>query len=422
MQSIEFPYGEGFITLTLAQNADVLLPKLIPGVADELAAMRQALSKPIGSPQLRELAAGKNTVAIVINDITRPSPTETMLTVLVEELALSGVTPAQIDVVVATGNHLPPTDAELDKMLGAWRCKLRLTVHDCNDKSSLAYVGVTEKGMPVSVNKVYARASLKILTGVIAPHQSAGFGGGRKSVVPGIAGLETLRAHHSFPIRPAAPILGILQNNSFHEEAVAGARKAGADFILNVVKNHRGEVIAAVAGDLEAAHLRGVAACEKSWVQRFTKAYDVVFVSPGRYPKDIDLHQAQKGVAVAEQITKLGGIIVLIAECRNGIGKFGKVLKNADSVDTVIREFYEQGFTPDHNSKAYMFARCCKNHRLWVVSSGIDPKELSAMFMTGFSSLPEAADAALRSYHRPSVLCIPYATDCIPSLAAGVTA
>ncbi len=141
------------------------------------------------------------------------------------------------------------------------------------------------------------------------------------------------------------------------------------DFIVNVVKNYRGQVVEAVAGDLEAAHMAGVAICEKSWVRKFNKAYDVVFVSPGRYPKDIDLHQAQKGMAVAEQITRPGGTIVLIAECPNGVGKFGKVLKEAKSVEQVISDFYAQGFTPDQNSKAYMFARCCKDHKVFVVSS-----------------------------------------------------
>jgi len=113
---------------------------------------------------------------------------------------------------------------------------------------------------------------------------------------------------------------------------------------------------------------------------------------------------------------------VLIAECRNGVGKFGKVLKQADSVDMVIRDFYAQGFTPDQNSKAYMFARCCKSHRVFVVSSGIDPKEVAAMFMTGFTSVAEAAAAALSSYDRPSVLCIPYAGDCIPVVESAATA
>jgi nickel-dependent lactate racemase len=424
MQAIEFPFGSGFVTLNLDLEpaAEVLMPELVPGVPDELAAIRDAISRPIGSRQLQDLARGKSSVAIVINDITRPSPTEAMLTVIVEKLAQADIPLANIAVLVATGNHVPPTEEELKTMMGVWRSKLKIVIHDCKDTASVTYMGTTGRGMPVYVNKHYAEASLKILTGVIAPHQSAGFGGGRKSVVPGICGLETLRTHHSFPIRPAVPILGIIKDNTFHEEAVAAARLTGVDFIVNVVKNFRGQVVEAVAGDLEAAHMAGVAICEKSWVRKFTKAYDVVFASPGRYPKDIDLHQAQKGMAVAEQITKPGGTIVLIAECRNGVGKFGKVLKQADSVDMVIRDFYAQGFTPDQNSKAYMFARCCKSHRVFVVSSGIDPKEVAEMFMTGFTSVAEAAAAALSSYDRPSVLCIPYAGDCIPVVESAATA
>ena len=424
MQAIEFPYGKGFVTLNLDVEpaAEILLPELVPGVADETAAIRAAVSQPIGSRQLQELAKGKSSVAIVINDITRPSPTEAMLTVLVEVLADANVPPANITVLVATGNHVPPTEDDLKTMMGVWRSKLKLVVHNCHDKTSVTYMGTTGRGMPVYVNTAYAQASLKILTGVIAPHQSAGFGGGRKAVVPGICGLETLRTHHSFPIRPATPILGIVKGNTFHEEAVAAARMAGVDFIVNVVKNHRGQIVEAVAGDLDAAHMAGVATCEKSWVRKFSKAYDVVFASPGRYPKDIDLHQAQKGMAVAEQITRPGGTIVLIAECPNGVGKFGKVLKEASSVDQVIHDFYEQGFTPDQNSKAYMFARCCKDHRVFVVSTGIAPKEIGEMFMTGFTSLADAAAAALSSYTRPSVLCIPYAGDCIPVVESAAKA
>jgi len=142
-----------------------------------------------------------------------------------------------------------------------------------------------------------------------------------------------------------------------------------------------------------------------------------VFVSPGRYPKDVDLHQAQKAVGVAEQVTKPGGTIVLIAECRKGIGKFGKVLKEADSLDTVIKEFTEKGFTPDQNSKAYLLARACKKHKLLVVTTGIDKKELSEMFMTGFTSISEAAKAAIALHDCATILCIPYAGECIPVVA-----
>ena len=139
--------------------------------------------------------------------------------------------------------------------------------------------------------------------------------------------------------------------------------------------------------------------------------------APEAIPKDIDLHQAQKAVSVAEQVVNPGGTIVLVAECRKGIGKFGATLKKADSVDTVIRNFYKEGFSGEgHSSKAYMFARACKKCRLLVVSS-IDPAELSDMFMTGCRSLPEAAESALSNYRQPKILCIPYTGECIPVLA-----
>jgi nickel-dependent lactate racemase len=418
VQVIKFPFGDRFLELELDQEADVLMPELVPAAADKLAAIRRAMAHPIACERLARLAQGKSTVAIIVNDITRPAPTESMLTVIMEELTEAGIDPANVTVIVAVGNHEMPTEEDLREITGSWRSRLKIVSHNCYDDSSVTFIGKTKREMPLYVNTLYARASLKIATGLITPHQSAGFSGGRKSIVPGIAGIKTLMTHHSFPIRPEGPVMGIIKGNTFHQEAVAAARLVGVDFILNVVKNYRGEVVEAVAGDLEQAHARGVEICEKTWVRKFDRAYDVVFVSPGGYPKDCDLHQAQKAVSVAEQVTNPGGTVVLVAECRKGIGKFGAVLKAADSVDTVIRNFYKEGFSGEgHSSKAYMFARACRKLRLLVVTSAIDPQELSEMFMTGFTSLPEAARAALANYQHPKILCIPYTGECIPVLA-----
>ena len=417
MQVVQFPFGDKFLELELNREAEVLMPELVFAAPDKLAVIRQAMAQPIGCERLAKLAKGKDTVAIVVNDITRPAPSEAMLTVIMEELTEAGIDPANVSVIVAVGNHELPTPEELKDITGRWCSRLTIVSHNCYDNSSLTYAGETGRHVPVYVNSLYAKASLKVLTGLITPHQSAGFSGGRKSVVPGIAGIKTIATHHSFPIRPEGPVMGIIQGNVFHQEAVAAARLAGVDFIVNVIKNYRGEVVEAVAGDLEQAHARGVAICEKSWVRKFDTGYDVVFVSPGGYPKDIDLHQAQKAVSVAEQVVNPGGTIVLIAECRKGIGKFGATLKAADSVETVIRNFYQQGFSAEgHSSKAYMFARVCKKCRVLVVTSGIEPRELAEMFMTGFTSLAEAAAAALSNYKQPKILCIPYTGECIPVL------
>ncbi|MGA2961592.1 MAG: nickel-dependent lactate racemase [Candidatus Korobacteraceae bacterium] len=417
MQVVKFPFGDKFLELELDREAEVLMPELVPAAPDKLAVIRQAMVQPIGCERLAKLAKGKNSVAIVVNDITRPAPSEAMLTVIMEELTEAGIDAANVTVIVAVGNHELPTPEELQAITGQWCSRLKIVSHNCYDDSSLTYAGETPRHVPVYVNTQYAKASLKILTGLITPHQSAGFSGGRKSVVPGIAGIKTIATHHSFPIRPEGPVMGIIQGNVFHQEAVAAARLAGADFIVNVIKNYRGEVVEAVAGGLEQAHARGVEICEKTWVRKFDAGYDVIFVSPGGYPKDIDLHQSQKAVSVAEQVVNPGGTIVLVAECRKGIGKFGATLKAADSVETVIRNFYEQGFTAEgHTSKAYMFARVCKKCRVLVVTSGIEPKELAEMFMTGFTSLAEAASVALSNYKQPKILCIPYTGECIPVL------
>jgi len=417
VQVVQFPFGDKFLELELSQPADVLMPELVGPAPDKLAVIRQAVAQPIGCERLAKLAKGKDSVAIVVNDITRPAPSEAMLTVIMEELTAAGIDPANVTVIVAVGNHELPTQDELQEISGQWRSRLKIVSHNCYDESSLTYMGETARDVPVFVNSHYAKASLKILTGLITPHQSAGFSGGRKSVVPGIAGIKTIATHHSFPIRPEGPAMGV-KGNVFHQEAVAAARLAGADFIINVIKNYRGEVVQAVAGELEQAHARGVEICESSWVRKFERGYDVIFVSPGGYPKDIDLHQSQKAVSVAEQVINPGGAIVLVAECRKGIGKFGATLKAADSLETVIRNFYQQGFSAEgHSSKAYMFARVCKKCRVLVVTSGIAPGEIAQMFMTGFTSLAEAASAALRNYEHPKILCIPYTGECIPVLA-----
>ena len=367
MQVVKFPFGDKFLEVELNQPADVLMPEPAGAAPEKLAVIRQAMAQPIGCERLAKLARGKSSVAIVVNDITRPAPSEAMLTVIMEELTAAGIDAANVTVIVAVGNHELPTPRELKEITGCWRSRLKIVSHNCYDDSSLTYVGETPRHVPVYVNSHYAKASLKILTGLITPHQSAGFSGGRKSVVPGIAGAKTIETHHSFPIRPEGPVMGVIQGNAFHQEAVAAARLAGVDFIVNVIKNYRGEVVEAVAGELEQAHARGVGICEKSWVHKFESGYDVIFVSPGGYPKDIDLHQAQKAISVAEQVVNPGGTIVLVAECRKGIGKFAATLKAADSVDTVIRNFYQQGFSAEgHTSKAYMMPGFARSAACWL--------------------------------------------------------
>jgi nickel-dependent lactate racemase len=213
--------------------------------------------------------------------------------------------------------------------------------------------------------------------------------------------------------------MGWMKGNPFHEVAVTVARAVGIDFILNVVKNCKGQVVQAVAGELEAAHEAGVAVCEESWVVNFPEKYDVVVVTPGGSPRDIDLHQSQKAMSTAELVIKDGGVIVLIAECADGIGKFAPWLKGAKSPEDVIGRFKREGFTREHSSKAFMCARALARHPVMVSCSGIGRQDLEAMFFRYAATPQEAVDAAVAMRGgQARVLVLPYAVDCVPQAAS----
>jgi nickel-dependent lactate racemase len=416
MMQIDLPYGDSMLKIEVPDNARVVIPQEMSGLPDERAEIRRALDQPIGTASLAQLARGKADAVIVINDVTRPAPSRLMLEELLRDLAQAGITEDSITVVIALGNHRPNDEAEIREMIGPdLASRLRVVNHDCDNKSMLTDLGQTDSGLPVWINSLVASASFKILTGLITPHHAAGYSGGRKSIIPGVAGLETLNRHHSLPIRPYHPASGWMKGNPFHEEAVKVARTVGVDFILNVIKNSCGQVMAAVAGELEAAHEHGVSLCEESWQLNLPNAYDVIIVSPGGFPRDIDLHQSQKAMSAAEMVIENDGVIVLVAECRDGIGKYADWLKQAESPREVIERFECEGFTRDHSSKAFMCARALEQHTVYFYCSGIAAAELEQMFFHAARSPQEAIDKALEARGPDArVLVLPQAVSCVP--------
>lgn len=413
---VSLPYGKKFVQVELPNHTDVVYPKELPGVVDPRAEIRRAMDHPIGSMHLSQIAQGKSDAVVIINDFTRPAPTSLMLDEILSDLNRAGMKDDQVTVLIACGNHRPTTKEEIRQRVGLPLSeRLCFVNHDCKDETHFTFLGDTQGGLPIWINSLVVDASLKILTGLIAPHHSAGYSGGRKSLVPGVAGLKTLNKHHAFPIRPYMPSMGWTKGNPFHEEAVNGARMVRPDFILNVVKTPSGQIAKAVAGDLEAAHEKGVEICEDACVIPFSHKYDVVIVTPGGHPRDIDLHQSQKAMSAAELVLAEGGVIILVAECPDGIGKFAGWLKSAKSPEEVIERFRIEGFTEDHSSKAFMCARVLKDHPVIVSCSGIDKNELEQMFFQYAPSHQEAIDRALKTKDsNPRVLVLPYADDCVP--------
>lgn len=416
---VTLPYGRGQVQIAVPDDATVTHPRELPRVPDVGAEIRRAMAAPIGCPPLRDVAAGKPDAVVVVNDITRPAPSREMLAAILGELSAAGIPGSAVTVVIATGNHRPNTPEEIARMIGEEHARrLRVLNHNCEDDAALTRIEAPGVDIPIRINAHVARASLRILTGLIAPHQAAGYSGGRKSLTPGVAALETIALQHSFPIRPYDPAMGWMRGNPFHEVAITVARTVGIDFILNVVKNCRGEVVHAVAGALEAAHEAGVAVCEESWVTPFPRRYDVVIVTPGGYPRDLDLHQSQKAMSTAEQVVAPGGVIVLLAECADGIGKFGAWMKACAGPPEVIERFKAQGFTREHSSKAFMIARAQAKGPVVACCAGIPAAELSALFFRPAQTPQAAVDQALAlAGDRPSLLILPYAVDCVPKVA-----
>lgn len=412
---VEFPVGKSSVTVSVPNLLALVTPRDVPGVADDRAEVRRALENPTGTRRLSELASGKKTAAIVVNDITRPYPGQLLVEEIARELNAGGVKDEDIFLVVAYGMHRANTDEELKKMFGESVVgRFRIVHHNGMDESRLVTVGTTAGGIEVNINKEFAAADVKILTGLITPHQSAGFSGGRKSVLPGISGLKALRKHHSFPIRPTRPSMGWMDGNPFHEEALDAARIAGVDFIVNTIDNAGREMVAAVAGELDAAHRKGVGICASIWNFELPEKADVVIVSPGGYPRDFDLHQSQKACACAELACKEGGEILLCAEVTDGAGKFAKLLRDASDPREVIEKYTREGYTAESTAKAYMYARALTSYKIGIACSTLAHDEIEQMFMIPYQTIEQGIEDALRRYGEGATfIAVPYAADII---------
>lgn len=420
MRQYSVPVGEGTARFFADRVIGVVQPKMTAGVPDVYAELSRAVQTPIGCESLQTIAAGKRSAAIVVNDITRPYPGREMVEVLARELNLAGIPDSGISLIMAYGHHRDNTPEELRQMFGQEILRRFSVVHHhAADPDTLQFMGTTSMGILVEVNRVFAQAEVKITTGCITPHQLAGFSGGRKSILPGISGMNSLKKHHSFPIRPEKTSLGYLEGNPFHEQSMEAARIAGVDFILNSIDNAQRDVVRCVAGDLEAAYACGVELCRKVWSVEVTEKADIVVVSPGGYPRDFDLHQSQKALGCAEMLCKSGGRIILCAEMRDGPGRPGAVLAAAESPDAVITQFRKTGYTPQALSKAYMLARALQSFRISVACSRIPEAQLQAMFFDSYPTAEQAVRAAVEEQgDGATMLIVPYASDILPVISS----
>ena len=324
MTQVFFPYGknklshsfrEGELVGVLTSSIEQYDPQRSGA---ELVA--QAMEAPLGSPRLCELAVGKQNVVIIASDHTRPVPSKLIIPRMLAEIR-QGNPKAQITILVATGCHRGTTRGELVEKFGAEIVEReRIYVHDCDEREMLVNIGILPSGGICEINRLAAEADLLVAEGFIEPHFFAGFSGGRKSVLPGVAGRSTVLANHcsEFIDHPCART-GVLENNPIHGDMLWAAQKAGLAYIVNVVLNGEKDVIFATAGEPVAAHKKGTDFLSSLCGAKAVEA-DIVISTNGGYPLDQNMYQAVKGMTAAEATVRRGGVIIMLAASSDGIG------------------------------------------------------------------------------------------------------
>ena len=390
-------YGKGAIEFDEARyGADVIESRIgelkAEGVGREI--VRKALENPIGSPRLRELAKGKRSCVIIISDHTRPVPSKDILPEMFAELE-AGSPGIEITLLVATGFHRPTTTAELEAKLGAEILKrVKIVLHDSRNAASNVKIGVLPSGAPCVVDKIAADAELLVSEGFIEPHFFAGFSGGRKSVLPGVADQVTVLGNHcsKFIDSPFART-GILDGNPLHADMVAAAKMAKLAFICNVVIDEQKKTVAAFAGDPFAAHRRG---CDflLGYAKVAPKPADIVITSNGGAPLDQNLYQCVKGMTAAEATCNPGGVIIDCVECADGHGgqSFYESLRDCESADAFYAKCLAtpQDRTIPDQWEAQILARIIRNFTVIVVSRPEMRTMVEEMKMRYAASLEDA--------------------------------
>jgi nickel-dependent lactate racemase len=337
---VQLPFGRDTLDADVPDSAVVLRPVDIPPLPDEVAAVREALRVPVAGPPLRDLARPGATAAIVISDITRPVPNRVLLPPVIEDLLAGGVREEDITVVNGTGLHRPNTEEELTFMLGSLVDRYRIVQHEARRPETLVAVG-RSKGVLVELNRAYVEADIRVVTGFVEPHLFAGYSGGAKGVMPGVAGADIVMSNHGAAnlAHPKARWC-VTDGNPVFEEMEYVASLCPPSLLLNVTLDTRRRITRVFAGDPHAAHRAAIAHAARQYRVAIRRPFDVVVVTNMGYPADTTLYQSVKGMSVAAEAVLAGGDIVLVAACEEGIGSqdYVEFLTGGDSPAALLAD------------------------------------------------------------------------------------
>ena len=410
---IQFPYGKSYLSYEFDQ-VNVLTSSIEdydPGLSQQ-ALVDAAMAAPEGGVTLRELAKGKNKVVLIASDHTRPVPSKVIVPPMLREIR-AGNPNADITILISTGCHRETTKEELVSKFGQEIVeKEKIIIHDCDDADNLVNIGMLPSGGQCLINRLAVEADLLVAEGFIEPHFFAGFSGGRKSVLPGIAARETVLANHCAEfIAHSKARTGILEGNPIHEDMLWAAKKANLQYIVNVVLNGEKEVIYAVAGELESAHKKGTdflfSLCGAE-----TKPADIVISTNGGYPLDQNVYQAVKGMTAAEAAVKENGVIIMLAASNDGVGgdHFYHQLADEPDIEKTMALFLSRGrneTVPDQ-WQTQIFIRVLQKAKVIYVSQ-VDAETVEKMHMIPAADLQDAMEKAKKiiGKENPVITAIP---------------
>jgi lactate racemase len=416
---INLAYGTNGLEIDLPDGLDVTVvePRFVPGLPAPQAALRDALRAPIAAPPLRDVVKPTDRVGIIFSDGTRATPHGLILPAVLEQLA--HVPPEQITLFCALGTHRPNTSDELrgmfamggtpeiaQSLLDTWR----IVQNGAFDPATQVCIGTTSRGHEIWLNAEVAACDVKVLTGFIEPHFFAGFSGGGKALMPGMAGQRTVLGNHDAAMiaNPNAT-WGITHGNPIWEEVMEVAHAAGGTFLVNVTLNKHKELTGVFAGDLDAAHAAGCAFVQQTAMAPVPHAFDIVITTNSGFPLDQNLYQAVKGMSAAAQVVKPGGAIICAAECADGIpdhGLYGQLLRESASPRALLDRILAPGFLAQDQWQVQIQAQIQLRTDVHVYADGLSDEQLRSCLVEPCRDIPATVARLLDQYGPDASVCV----------------
>ena len=407
--NVKLAYGKKGLSAELPEGSMIIEPIYVKGKDDQVAEIVRALKNPYGTEPLKDIVKSSDKVGIIFSDITRATPYDVILPAIFSEL--SHVPDENFTLFNAAGTHRTNTEEELIQILGKGPAeKYRIVQNDCEDEASHRYIGTTKEGNRIEILSEFLDCDVRILTGFIEPHFFAGFSGGGKAVMPGLATLGTVqRNHNAVHMDHKNSIWGITEGNMLWEEVKEAAGFAKPSFLINVALNRDQEVTAAFGGDYVEAHRAGCSYVKEHAMAGVDKAFDIVITSNSGYPLDLNMYQAVKGMSAASLIVKEGGDIIIAADCWDGIpshGKYGQLLNDYDTPDAVLEQIRTPGYFMQDQWQVQIHALICKKADVHFYSDNLSDEQIKNGFMIPSRDIAETVKKIMDKKGKDLSICV----------------